>query len=276
MPITFDFSKHKTGVEQAVYDAMPDDVKPYYEKGADGKYAVSAVALPLVDTLLGVVAGIRDERGKVTRLNGENATRRVLTDAFEAMAAELGLKVEDGKTVADAIKTHVDALTLATKNGSQIKIDLEKVKADFKIELANALKTKDTELTGMRGSLEKHLVDAAATAALAAEKGNTLLLMPHVKAQVKVVADAEGNYGVRVVDAQGNVRFGANAQEMGIADLVTEMKANKTFAGAFESTQAAGTGTKPGQVPAQMRVAGKGELSADDKMKVGLAARGVK
>jgi hypothetical protein len=276
MTITFDFSKHKTGVEQATYDAMPDDVKPYYEKSADGKYAVSAVALPLVDTLLGVVAGIRDERGKVTRLNTENAGRRLLTDAFEGIASELGLKVEDGKTVADAIKAHVDALTLATKNGKDVQINLEKIKSDFKIELANAVKAKDTEIGGMRGSLEKYLVDAAATAALAAEKGNTTLLMPHVKSQVKVVADAEGNYGVRVVDAQGNVRFGANAQEMGIADLVTEMKANKTFAGAFESTQAGGTGARPGNQPLNLRKAATGEMTADQKMAVGLAARGAK
>jgi hypothetical protein len=101
--------------------------------------------------------------------------------------------------------------------------------------------------------------------------------MPHVKAHVKVVADEAGNYGVRVVDAQGNVRFGANAQEMGIGDLVKEMKADKTFAGAFESEAKGGTGTPPRNVPSNMRPGNqKGEMTPDQKMAAGLAARGVK
>lgn len=277
MPITFDFSKAKSGVDQATFDAMPEDVKPFYAQGSDKNYALKPEIVPLVDTMLGVVAGLRDERGKVTRLNQENAQRRVVGDAIDSFVSELGLKVEDGKTVADAIRLHVDELRTAVKNGKDLNVNIDAIKADFARKLDLVGKAKDAEIVAMKGSLEKYLIDSQGVAALAAEKGNPVLLMPHVKNATRVVA-VEGGYAVRVVDAQGNPRFNATGQEMGIGDLVKEMKADKVFAGAFESEQKGGTGTPTNQRsanPQQRQQMNQVEKSSVQKIGDALAKRGV-
>src|SRR5262249_48617114 len=110
--------------------------------------------------------------------------------------------------------------------------------------------------------------------ALVAEKGNPVLLLPHIKQMTKVVADGE-NYVVRIVDGQGNLRVNGTGSDMTISDLVKEMKGDKNFLGGFESDAKGGTGSpQNNQNPGLRRTTG--EKSSMDKIGAGLAARGVR
>jgi hypothetical protein len=90
-------------------------------------------------------------------------------------------------------------------------------------------------------SLEENVLIATATQAIAAEKGSTLLLMPHVKSRTKL--DDNGN--AVVLDDSGNVRIGADGKPLTIPQLIAEMKADVNVYGrAFEASGVSGSGAQ--------------------------------
>ena len=131
----------------------------------------------------------------------------------------------------------------------------------------------------METTLVEHLVGNVAKSAIAEHKGNELFLMPHIEKQAKVVKDeASGKYVVRVLDGEGQFRGDGKGGFMGVGDLVGEMKANKQFGGAFESTQTGGGHQQNGrQVDRQtsqfqQQRDGQQGRTATDKIAGGLAA----
>ena len=93
--------------------------------------------------------------------------------------------------------------------------------------------------------LERRLIDADATAAIAAAKGVPALLLPHVRASVKVIEE-DGDFKVQVVDAQGNPRVNGKGEFLSIADLVGEMRQSDVYGRAFEPTGTTGGGATGG------------------------------
>lgn len=101
---------------------------------------------------------------------------------------------------------------------------------------------RDGKIKALSGALERRLIDAEATTALAAAKGSPKVLLPHIKNHVRVVEE-DGEFVVQVVDAKGNQRIGdAKGSPMTIAQLVEEMKADPEFARNFEGTGSSGGG----------------------------------
>lgn len=94
-----------------------------------------------------------------------------------------------------------------------------------------------------RGSLEQHLIDAEAIRELAQHSDSPGLLLPHVKAQMKVL-EQDGQFHARIVDAAGNVRIGKGqgSAPMTLGELMEEMKTDKTFAPAFRGSGSSGGG----------------------------------
>ena len=81
----------------------------------------------------------------------------------------------------------------------------------------------------------------AGEAAIAAAKGSSALLLPHVRASVKVIED-NGDFKVQVVDTAGNPRVNGKGEFLTIADLVSEMRQSDIFGRAFEATGTTGSG----------------------------------
>jgi hypothetical protein len=112
---------------------------------------------------------------------------------------------------------------------------------------AQADEDKHGEVGSMRKTLERHLVDAQATAAIAAEKGVPTLLLPHVQKHIKVIRDeASDEYSVKVVDTKGDPRVNAKGDPLTVQEFVSEMKANEIFGRAFEGSGQSGSGMQPG------------------------------
>jgi hypothetical protein len=82
-----------------------------------------------------------------------------------------------------------------------------------------------------------------------------------------VFKDENGEYTVRVVDAQGDARSDGRGGWMTVRDLVAEMKT--TFPMAFESTTPSGTGTRGTQTD-RRPAAKKDDLTSVQKISEGL------
>lgn len=108
------------------------------------------------------------------------------------------------------------------------------------------LESKDGRIKALSGVVERHLVDAQATAAIAEAKGVPALLLPHVKASTRVIEE-DGDFAVRVVDAQGNPRVNGKGEYLSIADLVREMRESEVYGRAFDAPGGSGSGAQEGR-----------------------------
>lgn len=101
---------------------------------------------------------------------------------------------------------------------------------------------REDRIKGLSAALERELIDAAATRAIAAEKGAVDLLLPHVRTRMRVVEE-DGSYVAIVVDEKGNQRIGEkDGTKMSAEELVREMKSGEKYARAFDGSGASGSG----------------------------------
>ena len=166
------------------------------------------------------------------------------------------------------------------KLASKASIKPEEVRAAIEKEYTDKLAEAEGKVKTMFGTLEKHLRDKDALAALAEHKGNAKLLMPVILAQTKVVQGDDGEYFTAVLNAKGEIRAGSDGGPLPISKFVAELKEDKEYAAAFEATQSKGGGTTPNnnrqqqqqQTPnTQQRQDGAGRGIA--KITAGLAGR---
>jgi hypothetical protein len=271
MEFTF---KENTTVEDI--NTVPEKYRGLYAAGegeSAGKYVLIPAATGLVADYVGTqetLSGVRNDKKKVT---DENAERRQFAKAFEDFAQSVGLEAGD-EGMAAALKTYVDDLQAQIKGGKEIKINMDKVNRDAEERIRTVTEAKDSELAEMRAALSKHLISDAASRALAEHKGSIDLLLPHVLAACKMVRKDNGDYGVTVLDAQGDSRFDSAGGLMGVSQLVAEMKTQEKFGRAFESDSPPGTGTPPGSMSRSTVRPGatgqEGELSPTQKIALGL------
>ena len=101
--------------------------------------------------------------------------------------------------------------------------------------------------TKLRGKLERYLVDAKATAAIAAAEGEPELLLPIVKRFMKVVEDPDtGEFSTSIVDDKGGARVNGKGDPLTIDELLAEMKGSEKLGRAFKASGSSGGGSAPG------------------------------
>lgn len=110
--------------------------------------------------------------------------------------------------------------------------------------LTEAEKQNNTKL---RAKLERYLVDAQATSAIAAAEGEPELLLPIVKKFMKVVEDPDtGEFSTSIVDDKGGARVNGKGDPLILAELLTEMKSSEKLGRAFKASGSSGGGSSPG------------------------------
>ena len=257
----FDFSANQTIDNDEALANVPETYRGAYAKGADGKYAIADTHKPFVDTIVGLRGALSNERKSSKELKGQKDAVAVIKETF-------------GFDTIEEAKAKYDELNKAVAEGA--KVDPAKIKADIQASFDKVIATKDGELKGMTATLEKYLVKGAAATAIAAEKGNAVLLEPHISRLTKVVKDGD-EYVVRVLDAAGDYRGDGKGGFMGVEDLVKELKADKTFAGAFESDALGGAedrqGRRPSDAQRQQRSTSTEDMSGTDMIAKGLEAQ---
>lgn len=99
----------------------------------------------------------------------------------------------------------------------------------------------------LRGKLERYLVDAKATAAIAAAEGEPELLLPIVKRFMKVTEDPDtGEFSTSIVDDKGGARVNGKGDPLTVDELLTEMKSSEKLGRAFKASGSSGGGSAPG------------------------------
>lgn len=270
----WDFEKNGT-VEKL--DDVPEKYRGLYSEvteGEDaGKFKVSDAAKGLVADYVGTTKSLQQARGDKKTASDEAAQRRTALKHFEDMTSELGIEVEEGDELHSAFKKYVDGLIAQNKEGSETKVNLDKIKGEYERRLNEAIAAKDKELKTMEGNLFDTKVTQVATRELSEAKGSTDLLLPIIKEKCRVVKDGE-NYVVRVIDDQGDFRSDGAGGWMSVKDLVGEMKGSENYARAFESEAKDGGGKKPNSSSTENRPstpATGGDKTAIQKISSGLA-----
>lgn len=208
------------GLDEALHDN--------YIKQDDGTFILAA--------LEGMVSAdkVEDVSGLKSALEKERASSREATKKFKSLQ-EKTAGFDQGKydELIAAEAEHVEAE--ATKKG-----EWDKLKGQMLGKHTEDLAAKDKVIASLRGELERHLVDAAVVSAISGADGNVELLRPHVKAQVKLVEQENGEFAPQVVDAAGSLRINGSGEPLTIKDLVGEMRGQDVYAGAFKGTGQSG------------------------------------
>lgn len=208
-------------------DTIPEAQRALY-KESNGKFVLD-------------VDGYEDPVGLKSALDKE---RKRASDAEKQAKAWAQM----GKTP-DEIQALVDAAARSEQERLDKSGEWGKLKQQMADQHKAELGKKDERIQTLTKSLERRLIDADATAAIAAAKGVPVLLLPHVRAQVKVIED-NGDFLVQVIDKAGNPRVNSKGEFLSIADLVSEMRQSELFSRAFEASGASGGGaSSSGRVP---------------------------
>lgn len=204
-------------------DAIPEAQRALY-KESNGKFVLD-------------VEGYEDPTGLKSALEKERKAARDASKQISAWQA-LGKTPEEIQQLLDAQRQSDEEK--ATKGG-----EWDKLKSQMLTQHQQELAKREEREAKLKLSLERRLIDADATEAIAEAKGVPALLLPHVRASVRVVEE-DGEFTVQVVDAQGNPRVNGKGEPLTIKDLVSEMRQSEIFGRAFEPTGTSGGGAGSG------------------------------
>jgi hypothetical protein len=207
-------------------ESLPENVRPLYEQEGD-KFRLQ-------------LDGYEDPSGLKSALHKE---REAAKQAQKQAAAWVQL----GKTP-DEIQQLLEAQRKADEDKLKGSGEWDKLKAQMLEQSTKEREKLETALKAKDSAIERYLIDAQATAAISELKGVPALLLPHVKAAVKVIEDG-GEFAIRVIDAQGNPRVNGKGEYLSIKDLVSEMRQSEIFGRAFEASGTSGTGSQGGGNP---------------------------
>lgn len=204
-------------------ETLPENVRSLYAQDGD-KFRLQ-------------LDGYEDPAGLKSALQKER-------DAAKAAQKQAGAWAQLGKTP-EEIQQLVEAQRKAEEEKLKGSGEWDKLKAQMLEQTAKEREQLESKLKAKDSAIERYLIDAQAVAAISEMKGVPALLLPHVKAAVKVVEDG-GEYATRVVDAQGNPRVNGKGEFLSIKDLVSEMRQSEIFGRAFEPTGTTGGGAQGG------------------------------
>lgn len=246
----FNFAQNQTVDDVST---VPESFRSVYVAGNDGKHTINPDLVGLTTALDGLNGALKKERDAVKGLKGQPTATSVL----EALGFE---SIEAATTGLQELRTTI---------AERAKVDPAKIRSEIEQTFTAKEQGFKTQLGEMESTLFEHLVQNTARGALSEHKGNELFLMPHIERQTKVVKDeTTGKYVTRVVDADGSYRGNGQGGFMTVPELVGEMKANKSFAGAFESGNQPG-GASP-QTPQNRAAVRQAATSANQGQKTGI------
>lgn len=217
-------------VTQEEFDALDETIQKEY-KPREGDDAtgflldVGAVSGHELTNVTGLKTALETERHSNKTLKDQAKAFDGLnpTDSRAAIAKVAEMKDwQPEEKIEEGIKAREQALISAHESERQ----KDKEEKDF-----------------LEKELKKHLVENAVTEAIQKQKGSIGLLLPHVTAHVNM-RKTDNGFIAEVIDPRTKVaRIGdGQGNPMTIPELVTEIKNNPDFSGAFEGSGASGTG----------------------------------
>ena len=260
----FDFEANKT-VDSL--ETIPEQYRGLYGE-TDGGFTVNEAATQLVADYVGTSKALEKSKADKKAASDESAQRRITTKAYDDIMVTLGIEEDDRN--ADGLQGYITGLNDQIKGGKDQRINVEKVQAQAEERIRAAVATKDEELAGMAKSLHKYMIGEAAVRELTAVEAHADMLMPHVTQYAKVIKNEEGDFQVRIIDDQGDVRYDGAGGYMTLGGLVKEMKLSDKFGAGFKSTTSSGGGSTPGSSNKTIIPGQKTSLTAVQNIEAGL------
>lgn len=235
---------------------VPEPLRTLYVKNDDNKYVVSDSNKNISDALVGLNTALKKAREDAKRGKVDLTPLSTYGTTPEEIAAGV-------ETTIKSLEEQIAA------KGGDTKTAVEKARQEMAQSHSDEKKKYDARITALQGQLYTHLVESAATAAVAEANGVPELLLPFIKNNVRVTED-NGQYVVQVVDAAGEIRYNnVTGAAMNIKDLVAEMKSQEKYGRLFNSETPNGGGFRPGAGTRQPPK-GSENMSATDKIMAGL------
>jgi hypothetical protein len=246
----FKFSESRT---LSKLDSVPEPFRSMYEE-KDGQYHLNEAFHAVGDAIDGLNKSLSTER--------ENARKKSVD------LSPLSDYGDSPEAIAESFKTKLGELEGQIKSAPNI----DKVRQELKTAHEKQLEQANARSTALTSQLHTLLVENQATVAIAGERGDPELVMPHLKQFVRVVEvddkDGKKKLVAQVVDKDGDPRFDpASSQPLSIHQLVKEFKGHEKYGRLFESdAPSGGGGTAPGRPPQN-----GAELTANEKIARGLS-----
>ncbi len=219
-------------------DEVPQEFQGLYEE-KDGVIALIPGLRKFYAERTTLNETVQKERKRTQNAERELGGWKAIAESPEALKTKLA--EQEGIWT----KEKSDLQKLIDEKGDATK-QFDKWKSDFEIASTAKVKAAEDKVGTMRGSLERYLVESAAKSAIAEAKGNVKLLLPHVRANCRVVEE-NGDYLVRVVDSDGEPMSDGKGGYLDIGGFVQQMKKSDDFASAFEAEEKGGSGSEGGQ-----------------------------
>ncbi len=158
----------------------------------------------------------------------------------EKKRADAALKAWDGKD-----PTKYDELVAAADEAARKKAaaegDFDALKKQMSDKHAGELTVRDTKIAKLNKAIEKRLVDAELTRAIAAKKGEPDLLLPYAR-QFMRVKETDDDFEGYIADERGNPLVADGKGTAMTVDQFVEQNLMTKFPRAFEGTGSSGGG----------------------------------
>ena len=218
--------KHKAWVEGI--EEVAEEHRDLYAESADGGYVFE------LESAGGFGVGNIERLKKAVQVE-----RRLTTQAKKKVSGFGDRKPED---YAD-LEAKISELEGAPDLSEAHKKEVARLKRDAEDKSKRDLSEHDAKITKLTAEVGRRVVDSAAMPALAKEKADVALLMPHIRDSLKPVQGEDGTWGTQVVDLDGTPltsQKSSSMAPMGVDELVGTLK--ERFPGAFPSQQKPGIG----------------------------------
>lgn len=129
----------------------------------------------------------------------------------------------------------------AERRKAEAEGDFKKLEEQLKANHLKELEAKDAEITKVRNALEKRLVQAELTKAIAAAKGDADLLLPHAERFVKV-KETDEDFVAYVVNEDGSPALRDGQGTPMDFDALVKEHLKKKYPRAFDGTGSSGGG----------------------------------
>lgn len=211
-------------------EGLDESIAALYKK-TDKGFVLDLEGAPKQD-----VSGLKSalEKEREARKNLEKSMRKVKDidpDEYTKMAERIqamdALEAKRQKKEAEK-KGQWEKLEKDLKSEHQRQLEAMKLAAQEREAKLSA------ERDEMAKGLERHIGEKELIKAIASEKGSAVVLMPHVKGQIKVVKTDQGKYEPRVIDPKGNIRYGETGAPMTPVELIKEFKQKPEFQSVFD------------------------------------------
>jgi hypothetical protein len=215
-------------------DGVPEEFVKLYVQDESGSYALHDDLKGALGAGGNLAESVDKERKRADKAEKELKAWKKLADSPTDLQAKLDKSASEHADEVDQLKKLID-------EKGDARTSFEKLKQDMEKSHAKQLADKDAEVSDLRDSLQKHLVESAAVQAITEAKGKVKPLLPTVMGMLKLV-NADGDYVVRVTDKDGDPRGDGKGGYLDIKGLISELRDDSDYAPLFESSGISGSG----------------------------------